>query len=111
MKEESLEQRVRRVKNALPAHVLLVAAAKTRTPVEVETADSLRIAEAVNSRSAAIGKVMPVLIEINSGRESNKSGVSPDEVISLVGHVSARSCLETGLIGDNELNGRGRTWK
>ena len=54
----------------------------------IETIDSLRIAEAVNRRCADIGKVMPVLIEINSGRESNKTGAPPDEVISLVRQVA-----------------------
>ena len=45
----------------------------------IETIDSMRIARAVDRHCADIGKIMPVLIEINSGRESNKSGVSPDE--------------------------------
>jgi pyridoxal phosphate enzyme (YggS family) len=54
----------------------------------IETIDSLRIAEAVNSRCAAIGKIMPALVEVNSGWESNKTGVPPDEVISLVRQVA-----------------------
>lgn len=149
MKKDSLEQRVRTVKGSLSPHVLLVAAAKTRTSAElktaiasgitaigynyvqeaetmmqalkewetreaphqvqwhlighlqrnkakkavelfdmIETIDSLRIAETVNSCCAAIGKVMPVLIEVNSGQESNKTGVPPDEVMSLVRQVA-----------------------
>ena len=145
MEEKDLEQRVQTVITEIPPHVLLVAAAKTRTSAEVkaaithgitaigynyvqeaetihqalkewgpnrvqwhcighlqrnkakkavelfdmiETIDSVRIAEVVDNRCAAIGKVMPVLIEINSGRESNKTGVSPDEVRSLVRHVA-----------------------
>jgi uncharacterized pyridoxal phosphate-containing UPF0001 family protein len=38
MKKESLAQGVRTVKASLPPHVLLVAAAKTRTSDEVKTA-------------------------------------------------------------------------
>lgn len=30
---------------------------------------------------------MPVLIEVNSGRESNKSGVLPGNVIGLIGRI------------------------
>lgn len=149
MKEESLKQRVKTIKGSLPAHVLLVAAAKTRTADEVrsvvasgitvigynyvqeaetirrelnqwekqeaphpvrwhlighlqrnkakkaaelfdmiETIDSLRIAETVDRHCADIGKVMPVLIEINSGRESSKTGVASGEVTSLVRQVA-----------------------
>ncbi|MBN1549883.1 YggS family pyridoxal phosphate-dependent enzyme [bacterium] len=54
----------------------------------IETVDSLRIAEAINRHSLNAGKIMPILIEINSGRESNKTGVHPDEVISLVKEVA-----------------------
>ncbi len=155
MKKESLEQRVRAIKGSLPPHVLLVAAAKTRSAAEVQTAvasgivavgynyiqeaeamrqtlkewemqetsrrlqwhlighlqrnkakravelfdmietiDSLRIAEAVDRRCADIGKVMPVLIEINSGRESNKTGAPPDELISLVRQIAELKHIE-----------------
>ncbi len=44
----------------------------------IETLDSVRLAEALDRHCADIGKVMPVLIEINSGRESNKTGLDPD---------------------------------
>jgi len=54
----------------------------------IETIDSLKIAEVVNSRCAAIGKTMPVLIEINSGEESNKTGVSPRNAISLIHRIA-----------------------
>jgi len=135
MKEEDLKQQIQAIKGSLPAHVLLVAAAKTRTADEVRTAvasgitaigynyvqeaetirrelsewekneaphpvrwhlighlqrnkakkavelfdmietiDSLRIAEAVNRHCADADKTMPVLIEINSGRESGSPG-------------------------------------
>jgi len=49
----------------------------------IETIDSARIADAVEHHCATVGKVMPVLIEINSGRESNKTGVLPDRVEQL----------------------------
>jgi pyridoxal phosphate enzyme (YggS family) len=53
----------------------------------IETIDSVRLAGEVNKRCAAIGKTMPVLIEINSGKESNKTGVLPENVDSLIEQI------------------------
>jgi len=50
----------------------------------IETIDSVQLAEAVNSRCVLEDKVMPVLIEINSGKESNKTGVLPEDVDKLI---------------------------
>ncbi len=49
----------------------------------IETVDSESIAREIDKRCGKIGKIMPVLIEINSGREENKTGVMPENVISL----------------------------
>jgi pyridoxal phosphate enzyme (YggS family) len=54
----------------------------------IETLDSWPLAELINRRCAAIGKIMPVLVEINSGREASKTGVLPEEVDDLVRRVS-----------------------
>jgi len=54
----------------------------------IETVDSLEIAKEIDRRCAQIGKVMPVLIEINSGREEQKSGVFPEDAEQLVRDVS-----------------------
>ncbi|GAI42694.1 unnamed protein product, partial [marine sediment metagenome] len=40
-------------------------------------------------RCAQIGKVMPVLVEINSGREEQKSGVFPEKTEQLVREISS----------------------
>ncbi|MBS3818374.1 YggS family pyridoxal phosphate-dependent enzyme [bacterium] len=45
----------------------------------IETVDSLKIAKEINKQCARIGKVMPVLIEINSGREEQKYGIYPED--------------------------------
>jgi pyridoxal phosphate enzyme (YggS family) len=139
--DDSIAANVKRILETLPPGVTLVAAAKARTPEEVEealragvahvghnyvqeaermipavkgkvrwhmighlqknkvkkavklfdmieTLDSWPLAKLVDRRCAAIGKTMPVLVEINSGREASKSGVLPDEVDDLVRHVS-----------------------
>jgi pyridoxal phosphate enzyme (YggS family) len=50
----------------------------------IESVDSLRIAREIDKRCAEIGKTMPLLIEVNSGRESQKSGVLPEDAERLV---------------------------
>lgn len=45
----------------------------------IETLDSLDLAEEIDERSAQEGKIMSVLVEINSGREPQKFGVMPEE--------------------------------
>ncbi|MBN2275878.1 MAG: YggS family pyridoxal phosphate-dependent enzyme [Bacteroidales bacterium] len=132
-----IKQNVTAIQQSLPSDVLLVAAAKTRLPEEVqaainagikvigynyvqeaeqmhpfideavkwhmighlqknkvkkaiglfdmiETIDSVELALEVNKKCASTGKVMPVLIEVNSGKESNKTGVLPEDVSQLI---------------------------
>jgi pyridoxal phosphate enzyme (YggS family) len=54
----------------------------------IETVDSVEIAREISKRCAQIGKTMPVLIEINSGREAQKWGVLPEKAIELVREIS-----------------------
>lgn len=54
----------------------------------IETVDSLRLAAAIDRHCAAIEKVMPVLVEINSGRETAKTGALPEDVNNLVRQLS-----------------------
>jgi len=79
----------RRVRWHLIGHLQRNKAGKAVTLFDmIETIDSLRIARAVDRHCAAAGKVMPGLIEINSGRESNKSGVPPDEAAQLAREIA-----------------------
>ncbi len=132
-----IKDNVARILSNLPSDVLLVAAAKTRTPDEVlqaisagvtiigenyvqeaeeacsvigskakwhlighlqrnkvkkavgifdmiETVDSLRLALKIDQECARLDRVMPVLIEVNSGREPQKAGVLPEQVPRLL---------------------------
>ena len=54
----------------------------------IETIDSVEIAEEIDKRCKNINKTMPVLIEVNSGREPQKSGVMPEDVESLIRKVA-----------------------
>jgi pyridoxal phosphate enzyme (YggS family) len=55
----------------------------------IESVDSLEIAREIDRKCAQIGKTMPALIEVNSGREPQKSGVFPEDAERLVGEVSS----------------------
>ncbi|MCD6495328.1 YggS family pyridoxal phosphate-dependent enzyme [Candidatus Bipolaricaulota bacterium] len=75
----------------------------------IETVDSMRLAERINRSCAALGRTMPVLIEINSGREPQKAGVLPEEAedllreMSTLEHISVRGLMTMGpRFGDPE---------
>ncbi len=53
----------------------------------IETVDSDSIAREIDRRCGAMGKIMPVLIEINSGRENNKSGILPEDAKILASKI------------------------
>jgi len=150
----------RRILDELPDGVIVVAAAKTRTPAEVqavveagithighnyvqearamigqvrgavtwhlighlqrnkaqaavmlfdmlETVDSLRLGQEIDRRCAALGKVMPVLIQVNSGREADKAGVWPEQVEELarqlagLPHMRLQGLMTMGPLGEN----------
>jgi len=55
----------------------------------IETVDSSEIAREIDKRCAEISKVMPVLIEVNIGREPQKSGVLPEDTEQLVKDISS----------------------
>jgi PLP dependent protein len=54
----------------------------------IQTVDSAALARAIDRRCAAHGKVMPVLIQVNSGRESRKTGILPEELDALVAAIA-----------------------
>lgn len=143
----SIAESVHLVLSELPADVMLVAAAKTRTVDEVEavinagvkhigynyiqealpimeaigqrvhwhmighlqrnkakfvaehfqmcqTVDSWRLAKYLDHRCKMAGRTLSVLVEVNSGEESNKTGVLPENVEELVFKMSQLKNLE-----------------
>ena len=54
----------------------------------IETVDSVKLARAIDRACGKIDKVMPILMEINSGEESQKAGVMPEDAIPLVRDMS-----------------------
>ncbi len=53
----------------------------------IETVDSVKIAREIDRRAGQRGRVMPVLIEINSAREPQKAGVMPEEALNLAEEI------------------------
>jgi PLP dependent protein len=156
----SITQNVNEILAVLPPGVMLVAAAKTKSPAEVleaieagvkvigenyvqegeaayrevgknaawhyighlqknkvkkaveifdmiETVDSLELAEEIAKRCAALGKTMPVLIEVNSGREPQKAGVLPEDAEALVrGIAGMKNIRVAGLMTMGALTDR-----
>jgi pyridoxal phosphate enzyme (YggS family) len=65
----------------------------------IETIDSWRLAKTLDRRCANIDRTIPVLIEINSGREASKTGVIPEDLDELVSQMSTLKNIHvTGLM-------------
>ena len=72
----------------------------------IESVDSLEIANEIDRKCARIGKTMPILIELNSGREPQKSGVFPEHVERLVREISSlRSIKVMGIMSMGPRSG------
>jgi pyridoxal phosphate enzyme (YggS family) len=54
----------------------------------IETVSSMKLALELDKACESMSKVMPILIEINSGEEDQKSGVRPGEAAALIREMS-----------------------
>ena len=65
----------------------------------IETVDSVEIVREIDKWCEQISKVMPVLVEINSGEEEQKSGVLPADAERLIREISGlRNIKVMGLM-------------
>ncbi|MFW6123772.1 MAG: YggS family pyridoxal phosphate-dependent enzyme [Acidobacteriota bacterium] len=72
----------------------------------IETVDSMKLAKEIEKRAARADKVMPVLIEVNSGREKQKFGVFPEEVEELAKQIAGFKHLKLqGLMTMGPMRG------
>jgi len=72
----------------------------------IETVDSIGLAVAIDRACGDIGKVMPVLIEINSGEESQKAGIMPEDTLSLIKEMTVlRNIRIMGLMTMGSFSG------
>ncbi|MBR5139924.1 MAG: YggS family pyridoxal phosphate-dependent enzyme [Clostridia bacterium] len=73
----------------------------------IHSIDSYKLAADVSRHAVGLGRVIPVLIEINSAREENKSGVMPEyaedllkEIIGLPG-ISVVGLMTMGPVSES----------
>jgi len=65
----------------------------------IETVDSVELAKEIDKRCAHADRVMPVLIEINSGLEQQKAGVLPEDAGHLIRTIASFENIRvTGLM-------------
>src|SRR3984885_5958027 len=50
----------------------------------IDAVDSLKIAQRLDSAAAALGKKLPVLVEVKLSHEESKHGLAPDELTALL---------------------------
>ena len=60
----------------------------------IHTVDRLKLAKELNKYAAAINKSLPILIQVNVGREEQKSGVLPEDAEHLINKMQGCENLE-----------------
>jgi len=66
----------------------------------IQSVDSVRLAKAVSDESAALGKVTPVLLEVNISGEAKRFGFSPEEIYAGMEAAAGMPGIRvTGLMG------------
>ncbi len=53
----------------------------------IESVDSLRLATEISRRAERIGRRMPILVEVNIGREESKGGILPEELDAFIEEI------------------------
>ena len=65
----------------------------------IDSVDSLKIATRLNSAAQALGKRLPILIEVKLSHEDSKHGISPAELPALLASIAPlESLVPTGLM-------------
>ena len=65
----------------------------------VDTVDSLKIATRLNAAAAALGKQLPILIEVKLSHEESKHGIAPADLPALLTELAPlESLIPTGLM-------------
>lgn len=59
----------------------------------VQAVDSLHLAQELDRRAAAQGRIVPILIEVNTSGEPSKFGVWPDQVPALFESLHGLRCI------------------
>lgn len=59
----------------------------------IHSVDSEKLARELNKQAAKIGKIQPILLQVNISRETSKSGTSKEEAVDLVTRISTLESL------------------
>ena len=54
----------------------------------IESLDSVKLSKEISKQAVKAGVTMPVLVEVNIGREESKTGFDPDEVIDGIYEIA-----------------------
>jgi PLP dependent protein len=60
----------------------------------IDAVDSLKIAQRLNTAAAALGKKLPVLVEVKLSHEESKHGLAPEELPSLLAAMDELESIE-----------------
>lgn len=60
----------------------------------IDAVDSLKIAQRLDSAAVALGKKLPVLIEVKLSHEESKHGVAPAELMGLLEEMAGMKAVE-----------------
>ena len=65
----------------------------------IDAVDSLKIAQRLNTAAAALGKKLPILVEVKLSHEESKHGLAPEELPSLLAEIAKlESITAVGLM-------------
>lgn len=65
----------------------------------IHTVDSVELANEINKRAEKIDRIMPILIQINIGKEESKSGIYEEELPKLIEELSHfKNILVSGIM-------------
>jgi len=74
----------------------------------IQSVDSEDLAVEIDRRASELGKIMDVLVEVNTSGEDTKFGAAPEDCIDLVGkmshlrHISVRGLMTVGAFTPRE---------
>ena len=78
----------------------------------IHSVDSLKLAEDIGKHALKCGRTIPVLIEVNSGREENKDGIMPEDAeaffedVRKFPHLEIRGLMTMGPVCEDPEEAR-----
>ena len=60
----------------------------------VHSLDSLSVAQEINRRASSLGVIIPVLVEVDTGGEESKGGVTASQLEEFIGELNALAALD-----------------